>query len=146
MFGQCMLLKRMFDYWLIDYQRRFLDPPQNRLSVVKLKIKRMLQTHLSDYWRFWSLADILRPPLSDTRINRGHQLLISRYHDELSATFLGQIAVFKIFDFFTTTTFLIPSKSSKLQATKYTAFKANSALIKLRRLWSLGFQNAHVLR
>lgn len=52
MFGQCMLLKRMFDYWLIDYQRRFLDPPQNRLSVVKLKIKRMLQTHLSDYWRF----------------------------------------------------------------------------------------------
>ena len=70
--------------------------------------------------------------LSDTRIIRGHRLPISRYRDKLSATYRGQIAVLKIVDFFTTSTFLSPSKSRKSQATKCRAFKTNSVLNKHR--------------
>ena len=67
-----------------------------------------------------------------TRINRSNWLPISRYSDKLSATYRGQIAVFKIVSFFTTPAYLIPSKSRKSRATKYTAFKTNSALNKHR--------------
>ena len=69
---------------------------------------------------------------ADARIIHGHRLPISRYRDKLFATYRGQIAVVKIIDFFTTPAFLSPSKSRKSQATKYTAFKTNSALNKHR--------------